>query len=267
MKIGIYTNYSKDKNWEVTDKVIEILKNNGFETKCFSMETAGTKGCDYSDLDSLVIIGGDGTILYNAAQCMEADIPLVTINKGTVGFLSEVHQNELDKLADLLNRKNIIVEERDMLTTNIKGKDYYALNEFMIERHSTGRIITVAVEVDGHLINEYSGDGFIVSTPTGSTGYSLSAGGSIISPKARVIALTPLNCISLTARPIIIAAYETITLTLSEAINKANIIADGRAIEPIKQGESITISFAEKTLKFLRHSEFSFYDKLIKKLT
>ena len=107
MKIGIYTNYSKDKNWEVTDKVIEILKNNGFETKCFSMETAGTKGCDYSDLDSLVIIGGDGTILYNATQCMEADIPLVTINKGTVGFLSEVHQNELDKLADLLNRKNI----------------------------------------------------------------------------------------------------------------------------------------------------------------
>ena len=267
MKIGIYTNYIKDKDLETTDRVVEILENNGFETKCFSMETVGTKGCDYSDLDSLIVIGGDGTILYNATQCMEADIPLVTINKGTVGFLTEVQHDELDKLIDLLNRKNIIVEERDMLTTKINGKDYYALNEFMIERHSTGRIITVAVEVDGHLLSEYSGDGFMVSTPTGSTGYSLSAGGSIISPKARVIALTPLNCISLTARPIIIAASESVTLTLSEAVNKANIIADGRAISPIKQGESITISFAEKTLKFLRNNEFSFYHKLIKKLT
>ncbi len=267
MKIGIYTNYSKDRNLEITDRVVRILESNGFECHMFSMETSGSKGCDYSDLDSLVVIGGDGTILYNAVQCMEADIPLLTINKGTFGFLSEVSVDNLDKIIDMLNRKNVVIEERDMLKSVFKGKEYYALNEFMIDRNSMGRIITVSVEVDGHLVNEFKGDGFIVSTPTGSTGYSLSAGGSIISPKTKAIALTPLNCTSLTARPIVIDSSETVRLILSDAANKAVVIADGRGIASIEEGESIIIESAKKTLKFLRSSDFSFYRKLIKRLS
>lgn len=265
MKVGVYTNYSKDKNLSITQKAVNILNDAGYDSCCFSKELNEEQ--NYSGLDCLVVIGGDGTILYNAVQCMKADIPILTINKGTFGFLSEVPSDNLDGIIDLLNLKNAVIEERNMLKTHIKGRDYYALNEFMIARNSLGRIITVGVEVDGHLINEFKGDGFIVGTPTGSTGYSLSAGGSIISPKAKVITLTPLNCTSLTARPIIVDQKESVRLIIIDAADEASVVADGKGVAFLKEGEHISVNAAEKSLKFIRHNGFSFYRKLIKRLS
>jgi len=265
-KVGIYTNFYKDSDKSITNNIIEILKENEFDYVCFSQDTEDINNCDFSDLNCLIIIGGDGTILYNVTPCIKADIPMLTINKGTFGFLSEVPSESLEKVIDLINRENVLIEERDVLHTVVNGEDHYALNEVIIERHTFSRIITIAVEVDGHLVNEFKGDGFIVSTPTGSTGYSLSAGGSIISPKAAVIALTPLNCVSLTARPIIVSSDETVKLTLTDAQRDGGIFADGHMIGFLKKGESITIKTDFKKLKFLRSSDFTFYRKLIKRL-
>lgn len=264
MKIGIYTNSAKDRELKITRKVEKILQQNGFES--FRYNQAGAPH-DYAAIDALVVIGGDGTILCNAVSCMRADIPLVTINKGTMGFLTEVLVENIDNIVDLLHYKNTRVEERSMLKASVGDKEFYALNEILVCRKSLDRLITISVEVEGNTLARYKCDGFIVSTPTGSTGYSLSCGGSLISPRARVLTLTPICCTSLAARPVIIDDDEVVKLKIDIAFSEVDVICDGNGVGTLKEGQALTITDAGRTLKFLRSNNSNFYSRLFERLS
>lgn len=216
--------------------------------------------------DFVVTFGGDGTMLSAARVLINGDIPIMGVNVGKLGFLAEFSVNELDDALGSLVKGNYRIVDRSILETTIKGETLYAVNEFVIEKTASPKMITVRAEVGEYLIADYRADGIIVTTPTGSTAYSLSCGGPIIAPSTNVICLTPIAPHSLTMRPLVIADSLEITLTLQSAIQHSTIVADGQIERGLNVGESITIKKSDKDVKIIKHTQTTYFELLRKKL-
>lgn len=281
MKIGIVTNTNKDAGLEVTLKVIDTLKQQkiDFALENLTYEYIARLGLDqgyeHYDLDILpqkvklvIAIGGDGTILFTAKQCAPYEVAVVGVNRGKLGFLSEIEPTAED-IADKINKiKNgqFQVEYVNMIKYQTPTIEGYALNDVVIRRNPPSRMIIFEVLVDQERVDEYNADGFIVCTPTGSTAYSLSAGGPILNPSINGFVLTPICSHSLHNRPIVVSDDSIINLKTRSDMNSM-LIADGEVITEKNTGliitaENVTLKKADIKAAFIRIDKRSFYQRL-----
>ena len=221
-----------------------------------------------SKCDVLLSIGGDGTILSTVRQIGKEGIPILGIRIGHLGFLTECTLDDYKTGLHKVINDEYEITERILLEASIgnhKLKKYYGLNEISIDRGSS-RILNTNIHVSGNFLNNYQSDGIIFATPTGSTAYSLSAGGPIIYPELEVITVSPVCPHSLSARPIILSSNELISITFSEDQVGMNVTIDGQNSIPVDYSQKITIRKADYTAKFITFPKNGFFERLRTKL-
>ena len=222
----------------------------------------------YSTADLVIVIGGDGAMLEAARRAAPADIPILGINMGRVGYMTELEMTEID-LLDNIFRGDFYIDSRAMLRVEIKSAkgqsrfSAYALNEAVIAKGATARIIDLELADNGRLVSNYRADGIVVATPTGSTAYSLSAGGPIIDPKLSCFCVTPICPHSLVARPLIFpdsAVLEVKNICVREKV--LHLTVDGKATFDLFYGDMAVITKSSTAMKLLRIKNEDFYSKI-----
>ena len=223
----------------------------------------------------LAVLGGDGTMIQAARDTVNRKIPLLGINLGTLGFLAEIEKSGIPDALDSLLLDNYTIEPRMLLEGCVHRRNEgpaqnIALNDIVVNRAGTLRIIDYEISVNGEFLNRYSADGIIVSTPTGSTGYSLSAGGPIISPMASMIVVTPVCPHTLTARSIVLSGGDRVTVHIGSGRRndkeQAFVTFDGDVLVPVETGDCVDIRRSEKTVNILKISKISFLEVLRNKM-
>ena len=219
--------------------------------------------------DLLLVFGGDGTMLKVAREIAGLPVPLLGINAGHLGFLTAVQADHLTQDLKKLPAGRFLIEQRALLEGTIQraGESIRqtALNDFVLSRGSASRLIELEVQVNGELLTRYRCDGFIASSPTGSTAYSLAAGGAIVSPDAEVLVLTPICPHTLSIRPVVVNLDSTVQVTLLSQRQVASISADGQETMNLTQGDTVTIRRSERALRLLRLEGTSFFSTLRQK--
>lgn len=277
-KFAIFENSFKPEAVGYAEIAIQKLQSHGIECfakpeliAMFKTEAAKkVKPCPVDDYDKfadiVISFGGDGTMLHAARIMMNSDIPIMGVNIGKLGFLAEYSMSELEQsIEDLLNG-NYRVVDRALIETGINGEKIYALNDFVIEKKDSSRMITIRAFSNEHHIADYRADGLIITTPTGSTAYSLSCGGPIIAPSTKVICITPISPHSLTLRPLVIPDNNEITLIVDAPNGESQLVADGQISRIVRNGEKIIITNSETYIKLVKPTHSSWYDLLRKKL-
>jgi len=225
-----------------------------------------------NDTDLILSIGGDGTILRAAQVAISGQTPITGINLGKLGFMTELSAEEArDKLTDLLEGKGWL-DERAMLeaelgaTESEPSRTFYALNDIVVARGAVARVVYVEASIDGEPLTTYKGDGVIVATATGSTGYSLAAGGPILHPQAKEFLLLPILPHLSLSYTMVLLATAVVGLRITTA-HQATLSIDGHINLPLNSGAVITIRHSSNTSRFLRiHPEAAFYGSLEQKL-
>lgn len=223
------------------------------------------------ECDMIAVIGGDGSILRIASDAAKAKKPILGINTGKVGFMSEIDTHELD-LLDLLPQGEYTIDRRMMLEVKImrRGKMIYSetlLNDAVITKWTLVRLINIDVFINGTLATSQRADGIIISTPTGSTAYTLSAGGPIIEPNADCIAVTPICAHELLAKPFVLSSDREIMITAGAPEHQAFLSPDGKEPFKILQEDKIYITRAKDQTQLIRLKDIGFYELIYKKLS
>lgn len=269
--IGVYSNTFKDKDYKITDTVVKTLRCGGVkfavnnevkdrysDVPCFNED-------DFSGLDMLITVGGDGTIIMLASRCMAADIPVLGINVGTVGFLADFETNQIKDLTNIILKKDYFIERRSVLRVDYKDKSFFALNDAIVNRGDT-KMLTLDVKVNGMPVNRYHSDGLIVCSATGSTAYSLAAGGPIVAPSADVMCITPLNAHSLSSRPIVIDGKDEVEISVEKSYTDALLIVDGVEETYVPLNVGVRIVRSPRFLSFIKPNGCNYYQKILSKL-
>lgn len=285
MKIAIYAQqYSENHKKVLTDLLVNFqpddkvyIEKNFFEELKTKIPDYQSKEVfsDFSDLDSsfdvMLTIGGDGTILRAITFVRDLNIPILGINVGRLGFLAMAQKDEIKDVLHSLRTKSYKISERSVIeaVTSDDKKPIsdinFALNEITVTRKNTASMITIDTEINGEFLTSYWADGLIISTPTGSTGYSLSCGGPVIIPDAKNLVITPIAPHNLNARPLVIPDNTEIKLSISGREKRYFVSLDSR-IETLSNKVSITIRKANFTIKMIRLEKESFINTLRNKL-
>ncbi|MEG0766371.1 MAG: NAD(+)/NADH kinase [Clostridia bacterium] len=222
-----------------------------------------------SDVDALLVLGGDGTILHAVEHIVRYNVPILGINFGHLGFLTEVGPQQMEQAMCQLAAGAYQLEPRMLLEMAMEEKLSYALNDVVVSRGGYARLITVDAYVEEEWVGRYLADGMVVASPTGSTGYSLSAGGPIIAPSMQCMLLTPICPHTLQARPLVVDAQAHICLRVRcpEMDGGMLVTVDGRKPVVLSQQAEIFVRRADATLSFIRLKPHNFYDRLRNKLT
>ncbi|MBE5860491.1 MAG: NAD(+)/NADH kinase [Butyrivibrio sp.] len=277
----IITNKSKDPELEATNRVCEFLKQNGATCTIFDADITSEKYEVTGKLnipenaECCIVLGGDGTMLQAARCVFERDIPILGINLGTIGYLAEVEMADLESaLAKLLNDE-FEIEQRMMLKGVLKteGKPNlvnYALNDIVIARCSSLKVHNFNIYVNDMLLTSYQADGIIISSPTGSTAYNMSAGGPIVDPKAQILLLTPICPHNLNKSTIVLSEHDRITVEIGKgragASQKLEVSLDGGSGRYMVSGDRVDITAADKVTRIVKLRSESFLNTLRKKL-
>ncbi len=266
-KAGIWCNRNKAEAVQAAEKLICALHRYGIDvgideqTRCM-LGSSGEENLCGSDM--LITLGGDGTLLSGLEEALRLDVPMLGINLGHLGFLTEIEPSEIDQAAARLAAGDYTLEQRMLL--ELRGCDLPALNEVTVSRApSSRRILTLAVYVNGRLTQHFAGDGLIVATPTGSTGYSMSAGGPIVSPGVDLMLLTPVCAHTPHAKPVIVPADSQVRVVLQEDC-EAVLSMDGRFAGTLKSGARAVISRSKREARFVRMDGEEFFERLKSKL-
>ena len=272
----IIANKQKDINLEITEQIRHHISRLGAVCNIYDQYDRDVSSIDIpEETQCILVIGGDGTILAAARMLVGSNIPLLGINLGTLGFLADVNLADLSKTLDLLLQDQYQVENRIMLTAEVykqgkKAATYIALNDFNINRFGASRVIGLKVGINGSVIDRYRADGVIVCTPTGSTGYNLSAGGPIINPTCKNFVIIPICPHSLTARSIVLAKEDIVTVEVeqirSNIKEEAIISFDGREGLSLFPGDQVKIYKSQEVTPFIKATEVSFVQILKEKL-
>jgi len=220
-------------------------------------------------IDVLLSFGGDGTMLYSAKFAIDADAILVGINFGKLGFLADINYQDLNSVLEEIESKNFNIEKRILLEgqiVNDKSKKMIAVNDIVIEKGSWPRIIEIDTFVDKKYLTTYRSDGLIISTPTGSTGYSLSSGGPILLPEMDSIILSPICPHTLTVRPIVIPGNSIIEIEARSGYETVTINKDGQQIYKIKPPVKLLVKKSSKHLKIFKRFNKDYFQTLREKL-
>lgn len=266
MKVGLYYNLKYlDVNKDYIDTFIKTLSERAID--CETVDSLNKiKG-----LDVLVVLGGDGTILTIAAECAAQSVKIIGINYGHVGFLADFEPHQFAEALDLVCSGNFTTEKRSMLhVTHSSGREYYALNDAVIQRSTSGNsfsnTINLHAEINCSTVDNFSADGLILSTPTGSTAYSLAAGGSILAPDLGAFIMTPICAHSLHSRPIVFSDKCTVTVSRIDNRGVLNLIIDGKAVDIINKDDVIKVKKADRYVEFISLPNGNFFNKLLYKL-
>jgi len=218
--------------------------------------------------DMLISLGGDGTILRMARLVAPLGTPILGINLGKLGFLAEVSLEDVNAcLTEILNGEYLVVE-RMMLQgiTSGSAKSYLALNDIVVDKYGTSRVLNLETYVDREYLATFTGDGVIFSTPTGSTAYALASGGPIVTPRNRSITISPICPHTLTARPVIVPDDSVIRVKIASSPHKVHVTADGQDEALVSAPADITIKKAPSVARLVKRRDSSYYDLLRKKL-
>ena len=282
MKIGIIPNVEKENTVASAVTFARLAKESGFEcmisekslgAECKkagieNFELLGEKElCEKSDV--IISFGGDGTMLNTAYIARESGTPILGVNFGKLGFLAEFDFKDIKTLIRDLKEGNFTIEERmalEAVCRNEKETPLFAVNDIVIDRGRWPKMMEMTLKVDGHYVSTFSADGLIVATPTGSTGYSLSTGGPIVSPKAGVITLNPISSHTLTMRPLVLSSEQKITVEVKEHQSAVQINSDGQRVNYYEPPVTIEIWKSEKPVKLVHSLSRNYFDILRQKL-
>ena len=282
-KVILSPNPYRDKNFHTLRAAIQVLKESGMEVRlCLPFDVDKSyelpKDLQFSRLekelpnaDVLICFGGDGTILHMAKSATRYDIPVLGVNIGTMGFMAELESSELNLLT-CLAKDDYEIDRRMMLDVTVqRDRDILfhdvCMNDVVITKGAVARIVHLAVSCDGVEAMECGGDGLIVATPTGSTAYSLSAGGPIVEPDAHSILLTPICAHDMVSRSIIASDRRVITVELTRnARRNAFLSVDGGKAFKLNMGDVATVRKSRKETKLIRLKNRSFFDVVNAKL-
>lgn len=275
--IVLTPNPYRDKNFQTVRSALQILKNAGAQTRlCLPFEVDRgyelPKDLRFSRLERelpnaelVICFGGDGTILHMAKSAAKRGVPVLGVNIGTMGFIAELESSELDKLANLV-RGEYTLESRMMLDVTVQREQDIlfhdiCLNDVVVTKGTVARIVHLAVKCDGTTAMEMGGDGVILATPTGSTAYSLSAGGPIVEPEAQNIVITPICPHDMGSRCIMASDKRTITVEMAHnARRNAYLSVDGGKAIRLNMGDVVTVKKSQIVTKLVRLNQRSFYD-------
>ena len=218
-----------------------------------------------NEYDFVISIGGDGTILRSANEIGELSIPIIGLNRGRLGFLANSPIEIIDSIIEKITNSDFSISERTIIQVEFEGKIKNALNEISVSRKNTTSLITIDTKLNGQYLNTYWADGLIISTPTGSTGYSLSCGGPIIMPDSKNLVLTPIAPHNLNARPLVISDNKQIEISINGRENEYFVSADSQ-IFSVNINSKINISKARYFLKMIEFEEDSYINTLREKL-
>lgn len=275
--IVLTPNPYRDKNFQTVRSALQILKNAGAQTRlCLPFEVDRgyelPKDLRFSRLERelpnaelVICFGGDGTILHMAKSAAKRGVPVLGVNIGTMGFIAELESSELDKLANLV-RGEYTLESRMMLDVTVQREQDIlfhdiCLNDVVVTKGTVARIVHLAVKCDGTTAMEMGGDGVILATPTGSTAYSLSAGGPLVEPEAQNIVITPICPHDMGSRCIMASDKRTITVEMARnARRNAYLSVDGGKAIRLNMGDVVTVKKSQIVTKLVRLNQRSFYD-------
>mgnify|MGYP000991884615 FL=1 len=222
-------------------------------------------GVEQADL--IISLGGDGTMLISAKEAIRGNIPVLAVNMGSLGYLAEVKPQDAVKMMQDYENGNYKIEERSFLEVKYEDNIFYALNELVITKGGhEAHLIQVEVYSNDVFVNKYRADGIIVATPTGSTAYSLSAGGSIVHPGLNALTITPLAPQSLTARPIIVNGCEVLSFKATSRDDAVHLNIDGNQWFQIKKGDLVSARISKKKVRIVKPVSSDYYSILRQKL-
>ena len=276
---GIFANEYKDRNLEFSRKIATYIRSKGAKAQILK------KGDSFDGVEVVLVLGGDGTMIRTATMLGKENIPLVGVNLGTLGYLCELEEDTVFPAIDCLMSDDYLLETRMMLTgAQVSSKDESwdstdwmkdsdansALNDIVLHRSNEMCVLSFHVYVNGMFLATYRADGIILSTPTGSTGYNMSAGGPIVDPKASIILLTPINAHNLNSKSIVLTADDVIEIEVGpsreEQDEKAIVSFDGDIAMVLKVNDRIRIAKADKETYICKVQNESFLEILRRKM-
>ena len=268
----IFTNTDKDPGYELSNKIVDYLVAHDAKAmiiteqvrESFQQKDANVLPKELlSDVDAAIVLGGDGTMLRAARDLGGSPTPLVGINLGTLGFLTEIEVSNVYQALDRLLTDDYFVEKRMMIEGAVNGDTYHALNDIVISRAGFSRIIGLNIYVNDELLETYEADGVIVATPTGSTGYNLSAGGPLISPKSKPIVVTPISPHSLMAISVVFDSTDEVRIEIVKKRKtqdtEAIVSFDGSDNAGLSAGDSVTAKMSSREITLIKMYDVNFY--------
>ncbi len=261
-KAGIILKKDSAKAREVSDELMAWFSRRSIETEIDTITP---------DMDILVILGGDGTLLHVAEEASQCHVPVVGVNLGNLGFLTEVSVDEKFHALEKILAGSVLIENRMMLKTRLTSEGRpggwrYALNDVVISKGAIDRLVRICTWVDDEYLNTYKADGLIFSTPTGSTAYNLSAGGPIVHPELAVIMVTPICPFMLESRPVLLPDTVHLNTRLAGPAADVKVIVDGHLAWNMDETDSLELALSEKPLRLICSPQNSYFDILRRKL-
>lgn len=283
MLIGIIANITKENVFEVVSSLLNKLKKNNLDyiltnslsesdgkikIKLFDEFFSDDKEL-YEKADIIMSIGGDGTMLVTAYNAQFYDKPVLGVNLGKLGFLAEANINQMDKIIQDLKEGKYVIEERMVINGIASGHEkdkLFAINDIVIDKGGWPKMIELTVWVGGEYVTTFSADGLIIATPTGSTGYSISVGGPIVSPKTDVITVSPISPHSLTVRPLVLPSSQEIFIKADSPYKEIQVSCDGQRVFDFPPPTEIKIRKSDRPLKLVHTSLTTYFETLRNKL-
>ena len=279
----IITNKEKDTDLRVTNNIVSYIEQSGrkaYRSSVSSVLEETGPATIPMDVDCAIVLGGDGTIIQTANDLMTYNIPILGVNMGTLGFLAEIEEHHVPEALERLFRDDYHIENRIMIDANVihNSKHHqipehtmgYALNDVVIARKGFSRIISLGIYVNDALVDNFRGDGVIISTPTGSTAYNLSAGGPIVMASASAMVITPICPHSLSPRSIVVSAEDTIKVVVGKSKKtqeaEAIVTFDGNKVIDLGTDDVILMKKAKYNTKLIKLNYTGIYEILRSKL-
>lgn len=277
----LITNFHKDTGLKLTKEVENYIQTKGGNCACFTSngEEAGDAAPKETELppetECVMVLGGDGTLIRAASKLVKSRLPLIGVNLGTLGYLCELEKSNLFPAIDRLFEDAYIVEERMLLggyglKAGKRVAEGIAFNDIVLHRTGALSVVDMVVYVNGEYLNTFHADGMIISTPTGSTGYNMSAGGPIVDPKANVILITPINAHNLNSKSIVIGPEDEIAVEIgkrrSQKDETVEVGFDGDNVVKLGVGDRFLIHKSEDTARICKLNKRSFLEILRKKM-
>ena len=281
----IITNSDKKANHDMVEHIMEYMEKYG--KKCIILENRMSSSAGirhFTDVSQIpegtecaIVLGGDGTMIQAAIDLVHRELPVIGVNTGNLGFLTEVEHNNVDTALGRLFSNDFTIESRIMLKeiSHFKQPDSrsscYALNDIVISKRGSARLITIKVFLNDELADIYRADGIIISTPTGSTGYNLSAGGPVLVPHLKAIIVTPVCPHALNKRSLIVDSSDRITIEIGQTkdtgADLAVVAADGRNVGGLSTGDTLVIEVPHAVTQIIKLSGIGFYERMREKLS